>query len=81
MLEIGAVQHDNYANQTSWIDNSPIDLHSQHPDILEQDFFVRPIPTTEEKRFDIISCSLVLNFVETPARRGTLCSPRSSHAL
>jgi hypothetical protein len=72
MLEIGAVQHDNYANQASWISNTPIDLHSQHPDILQQDFFDRPLPTSSEERFDLISCSLVLNFVGEATERGEL---------
>lgn len=72
MLEIGALRPDNYASER-WLKNTPIDLHSQHPSILEQDFFLRPLPRSEEESFDLISCSLVLNFVDDPARRGT-CS-------
>ena len=61
---------DNLASCSSWLDNHPIDLHSLHPQITEQDFFQRPLPESDEDRFDIISCSLVLNFVDEPTRRG-----------
>ncbi|WVR09176.1 hypothetical protein IAU60_006238 [Kwoniella sp. DSM 27419] len=74
MLEIGALTPDNYAACSSWIQNHPIDLNSQHPSIKQQDFFERPLPTSEEERFDLISCSLVLNFVNSPAERGRMLS-------
>lgn len=54
----------------------PIDLHSQHPRILEQDFFTRPLPSAADEAFNVISCSLVLNFVDRPEDRGE-CSRRS----
>jgi 25S rRNA (adenine2142-N1)-methyltransferase len=69
MLEIGALTPRNYAT-CPWIDNYPIDLNSQHTDIVEQDFLQRPLPKDETERFDIISCSLVLNFVSEPQDRG-----------
>ena len=72
LLEIGALTPNNYA-KCKWIDNSPIDLNSQHPAIVQQDFFDRPLPKTDAERFDIISCSLVLNFVPEPGDRG-MCS-------
>ncbi|WWD21067.1 hypothetical protein CI109_105548 [Kwoniella shandongensis] len=72
MLELGALTPNNYASCSTWIDNHPIDLHSQHPDIVEQDFFDRPLPESEAEAFDIISCSLVLNFVSTPQDRGRM---------
>lgn len=70
MLEIGALKPDNYSSCTSWIHNFPIDLNSRHPDIKEQDFLHRPVPTTDESRFDVVSCSLVLNFVPDVKDRG-----------
>jgi hypothetical protein len=69
MLELGALTPDNYAGCTTWIENSPIDLHSQHPNILEQDFFERPLPSKGDE-MDVISCSLVLNYVSDPEDRG-----------
>ena len=53
----------------------PIDLHSQHPNIIQQDFFDRPIPANDDEKFDIVSCSLVLNFVPEPRDRGKLLRP------
>ena len=49
-----------------------IDLHSQHSDIMSQDFMERPIPTNTGEKFDIISLSLVLNYVPLPAQRGEM---------
>ena len=49
-----------------------IDLHSQHPDIISQDFMERPIPADDGEKFDIISLSLVLNYVPSPAQRGEM---------
>ncbi|KAL7421307.1 25S rRNA (adenine2142-N1)-methyltransferase [Cryptotrichosporon argae] len=72
MLEIGALKPDNYASCSTWIDNSPLDLHARHPDILEQDFLLRPVPGTDAERHDIVSCSLVLNFVADAAERGRM---------
>jgi len=70
MLEIGALSPCNYAATMPWVFNTPIDLNSQHPDILQQDFLDRPLPTSEDENFDIVSCSLVLNFVPEPQNRG-----------
>lgn len=70
MLEIGALSPKNHAAKQSYIANTPIDLNSQHPDILAQDFLQRPLPKTEDEKFDIVSCSLVLNFVPEPRDRG-----------
>lgn len=70
MLEIGALKHDNYAGCSRWITNTPIDLRSNHPAIIEQDFLQRPLPESDSDRFDIISCSLVINFVPDIRDRG-----------
>jgi 25S rRNA (adenine2142-N1)-methyltransferase len=70
MLEIGALSPNNFAAKQPYINNTPIDLNSQHPDILAQDFLQRPLPQDDNERFDIVSCSLVLNFVPEPRDRG-----------
>lgn len=79
LLELGALTPGNYSSCSSWIDNHPVDLHSRHPDILEQDFFHRPLPTDDGERFDIISCSLVLNFVPEPKDRGRMLNLCREH--
>jgi 25S rRNA (adenine2142-N1)-methyltransferase len=53
-------------------DVTRIDLHAQDPNILQQDFMERPLPTSDEERFDIVSLSLVVNFVPEAAARGEM---------
>ena len=69
LLEVGALKPDNFLSSSSWIDCMPIDLHSRHPKIVEQDFLL-----LDEKqhlnRWEAISLSLVLNFVPVPKDRG-----------
>ncbi|CAL1704054.1 unnamed protein product [Somion occarium] len=71
LLEVGALKHDNYAAHASWIDNTPIDLHSRHPSIKEQDFLLLSEDQNRSK-WDIISLSLVVNFVPEPKHRGRM---------
>lgn len=71
LLDVGAVKPDNYHSCASWIDVTPIDLHSRHPSILEQDFLCMDQERHREA-WDIISLSLVLNFVPDGKDRGTL---------
>ncbi|TCD61126.1 hypothetical protein EIP91_009006 [Steccherinum ochraceum] len=68
LFEVGALKPNNYATCASWIHSHPIDLHSQHPEIQEQDFL---LVSEEENRskWDVISLSLVLNFVPIPQDR------------
>lgn len=69
LLDVGAVKPDNYHSCASWIDVTPIDLHSRHPSILEQDFLCMDQERHREA-WDIISLSLVLNFVPDGKDRG-----------
>lgn len=75
MLEVGALRTDNACSRAGFLDVERIDLHSQHPDINEQDFMERPLPevnTSGDQHFDVVSLSLVLNFVSDPAGRGEM---------
>ncbi|KAF8472465.1 putative methyltransferase-domain-containing protein [Kalaharituber pfeilii] len=72
LLEIGALSTENACSKSAMFHVTRIDLHSQHPDILAQDFMKRPLPTNTEEKFDIISLSLVLNYVPTPTQRGEM---------
>lgn len=75
LLEIGALRTDNACSKSGIFDVERIDLNSQHPDIKEQDFMARAIPTAAEldyKGFDLVSLSLVLNFVGNPVERGEM---------
>ncbi|KAJ8078469.1 25S rRNA (adenine2142-N1)-methyltransferase [Marasmius tenuissimus] len=71
LLEVGALKADNYASCTSWIETTPIDLNSRHPSILEQDFLLMDEEKNAEK-WDIISMSLVVNFVPDITDRGRM---------
>ena len=70
-LEIGCLSPTNLIS-TSGIFKEvvKIDLNSQNHLILEQDFMMRPLPKTNLEKFNMISCSLVLNFVPSPSERG-----------
>ncbi|EME82326.1 uncharacterized protein MYCFIDRAFT_40460 [Pseudocercospora fijiensis CIRAD86] len=74
MLEIGALSTRNACSKhpNLFTEISRIDLSSQAPGILKQDFMHRPLPTSATEFFSIISLSLVLNFVPTPEGRGEM---------
>lgn len=75
-LEIGSLSSKNKIS-TSGIFNPVvrIDLNNSNDEegIIRQDFMKRPIPKEDSDKFDLISCSLVLNFVPTPIGRGEMC--------
>ena len=72
MLEIGSLSTKNACSQVDCLDLTRIDLHSQEPGIREIDFMDFPAPESEGQRYQIISLSLVLNFVPDPAVRGAM---------
>jgi len=71
LLEVGALKPDNYRSCSSWVDCTPIDLRSRHPSITEQDFLLMDEDKNREM-WDVISLSLVLNFVPEPKDRGRM---------
>ncbi|KAJ3477558.1 hypothetical protein NLI96_g10381 [Meripilus lineatus] len=73
LLEVGALKPDNYSTCSSWVQNSPIDLHSRHPSIKEQDF-LRMDEEANREKWDLVSLSLVVNFVPEPRDRGRMLS-------
>jgi len=72
LLEVGSLSPDNAVSNSPLFMVTRIDLHSQHPCIETQDFMKRPLPTSDDEKFDLISLSLVLNFVPDPADRGEM---------
>lgn len=74
-LEIGFLSVSNHISRCKIFEEvERIDLNSNDPKgIKRQDFMKRPLPRTGEEKFHLISCSLVLNFVNTPAERGQMC--------
>ena len=72
MLEIGALSTDNACSKSGIFDVTRIDLNSQGSGIRQQDFMERPLPSSEAEKFDIISLSLVLNYVPDAPSRGEM---------
>ncbi|KAL8967931.1 MAG: hypothetical protein Q9183_002701 [Haloplaca sp. 2 TL-2023] len=75
MLEVGALKVDNACSRSGIFDMTRIDLHSQHPDIETQDFMDRPVPSQENivaEGFEVISLSLVVNYVGDAVGRGEM---------
>ncbi|KAF2637713.1 hypothetical protein P280DRAFT_482633 [Massarina eburnea CBS 473.64] len=72
-LEVGALSAKNEISKfTGQIEMTRIDLNSQGPGIAKQDFMERPLPRTPDEKFDVISLSLVLNYVPDAAQRGEM---------
>ncbi|KAF2115139.1 hypothetical protein BDV96DRAFT_576539 [Lophiotrema nucula] len=73
LLEIGALSTKNAISQfPTRVEVTRIDLHSQGPGILQQDFMQRPLPSSSDEKFDVVSLSLVLNYVPDPVQRGEM---------
>ncbi|KAI1457726.1 putative methyltransferase-domain-containing protein [Annulohypoxylon moriforme] len=72
MLEVGALSTTNMCSRSGLFDVERIDLNSQSDGIIQQDFMKRPLPKDDSERFDIISLSLVLNFVPDAIGRGEM---------
>ncbi|KFA65435.1 hypothetical protein S40285_00458 [Stachybotrys chlorohalonatus IBT 40285] len=72
MLEVGALSTRNACSVSGVFDVVHIDLNSQEPGIQQQDFMERPLPKDEAEKFDMISLSLVINFVPNAEGRGEM---------
>ncbi|KAH8702630.1 nucleolus protein [Talaromyces proteolyticus] len=78
LLEVGALSTKNACSRNPFIDITRIDLNSQEPGILQQDFMKRPFPKDKHDYFHAISLSLVLNFVPNVVGRGEMLKRCSS---
>jgi 25S rRNA (adenine2142-N1)-methyltransferase len=72
MLEVGALSVVNACSKSHLFEMERIDLRSQAGGIIEQDFMERPLPRDAKEQFDIISLSLVLNYVPDAIGRGQM---------
>ncbi|CAI7642339.1 unnamed protein product [Penicillium glandicola] len=72
VLEVGALSTKNACSTNPALDVTRIDLNSQEPGILKQDFMERPLPSSDDERFNMISLSLVLNYVPDATGRGEM---------
>ena len=72
LLEVGALSTSNVCSTSGHFNVQRIDLNSQGDGILQQDFMERPLPKSNAEKFDIISLSLVLNYVPDATGRGEM---------
>lgn len=73
MLDVGALTCDTAASRSAIFEHiARIDLESQEQGILKQDFMERPLPQHDTDKFDVVSLSLVLNYVPSAAGRGMM---------
>ena len=72
MLEVGALSTSNACSRSKMFEVTRIDLHSQTAGIEQQDFMVRPLPSSDRERYNIISLSLVVNYVPSAEGRGEM---------
>lgn len=72
LLEVGALSLTNACSKSRLFEVERIDLNSQAQGIKQQDFMERPLPRDQDECFDIISLSLVVNFVPDPVGRGAM---------
>lgn len=72
MLEVGALSTTNACSKSVLLEMTRIDLNSQSAGILQQDFMERPLPNANSEKFDIISLSLVLNYVPDAQGKGDM---------
>lgn len=72
VLEVGALSVNNACSKWDLMQVTRIDLNAQSPGILKQDFMERPLPADGQEKFDIISLSLVLNYVPSKEGRGDM---------
>lgn len=73
-LEIGCLSAQNCISTCGLFDKIVrIDLNSQNEALIEQqDFMERPLPKSDDERFNMVSCSLVLNFLLSAVQRGEM---------
>ena len=71
LLDVGALDGQTY-RKYSFIQPISIDLNPQSPLVQKQDFLKRPLPTSNEDRFDACCLALVINFCPNPADRGLM---------
>lgn len=72
VLEVGSLSPSNAISKAPLFNVTRIDLNSQHPSIATQDFMERPLPASDAEKFDLISLSLVLNYVPDAGARGDM---------
>ncbi|KAI8910278.1 hypothetical protein EDD86DRAFT_137035 [Gorgonomyces haynaldii] len=71
MLDVGAISGELY-QKYKFLQVVSIDLNSQTPAVIKQDFMLRPKPESDQDKFHIVCLSLVINFVGDITQRGDM---------
>lgn len=71
LLDVGSISGTAY-EKYPWIKAKCIDIHPRENDVEQVDFFDLSVPTIEEEKFDVVSLSLVINFVGDIQERGKM---------
>ena len=73
VLEVGALSaHNCVSRHPGALAVTRIDLRAAAPGIARQDLMARPLPAAPADGFDVVSLSLVLNYVADAAARGAM---------
>lgn len=72
LLEVGALSTKNAISAVDCVDMRRIDLKSRQEGIEEMDFMKLRVPLEEAEKYDVISLSLVLNYVPSASGRGDM---------
>nr|POE78550.1 25s rrna (adenine(2142)-n(1))-methyltransferase [Quercus suber] len=71
-VKLRMLETKNACSKSGLFDITRIDLFSQDAGITQQDFMQRALPAKPTEKFDLISLSLVLNFVPDASGRGEM---------
>lgn len=71
LLDVGSLSGTAF-DKYPWIKATSIDINPRGDKVQQIDFFDLPIPASEEERFDVVSLSLVVNFIGDIQDRGRI---------
>ncbi|UZJ56154.1 hypothetical protein CBS101457_005474 [Exobasidium rhododendri] len=71
LLDVGSLTGTSFVKYP-WIKATSIDIEPRGPNVQQVDFFDFPVPASEEDRFDVVSLSMVINFVGDIQDRGRM---------
>jgi len=71
LLDVGSLSGTSFVKYP-WIKPTCIDVNPRGPNVQEVDFFDLEVPSSEEEKFDIVSLSMVINFLGDIQERGRM---------
>lgn len=71
LLDVGSLSGTSFVKYP-WIKATSIDIEPRGPNVQQVDFFKLQVPPTEEERYDVVSLSMVINFLGDIQERGRM---------